>query len=105
MMTSMLHAREWVTTPVALYAVHRLVEELRSEDQDLLQNIDWIIMPLVNPDGYEYTHTDVKLLSSIYSDFKIKVTSRLISIWRPISKRSANLRGVYIIPGQDKPLT
>ncbi|CAH2051565.1 unnamed protein product, partial [Iphiclides podalirius] len=60
-MNAMLHAREWVTTPVALYSIHRLVEDLRSEDSDLLRNIDWVIMPLVNPDGYEYSHTDVRL--------------------------------------------
>lgn len=59
MMDAMIHAREWVTTPVALYSIHRLVEDLRDEDRDLLENVDWIIMPVVNPDGYEYTHTDV----------------------------------------------
>lgn len=62
----MIHAREWVTTPVALYAIHRLVEDLRDSDRDLLQNVDWIIMPLVNPDGYEYSHTDVSILTDFY---------------------------------------
>ncbi|XP_021183742.3 carboxypeptidase B [Helicoverpa armigera] len=60
-MDAMIHAREWVTTPVALYSIYRLVENLRSQDQDLLRDIDWIIMPLVNPDGYEFTHTDTRL--------------------------------------------
>ncbi|CAK1590646.1 unnamed protein product [Parnassius mnemosyne] len=60
-MNAMLHAREWVTTPVALYSIHRLVEEIRSQDRDLLDNIDWIIMPLANPDGYEYSHTHERL--------------------------------------------
>ncbi|XP_072934770.1 uncharacterized protein [Epargyreus clarus] len=58
---AMIHAREWVTTPVALYTIHRLVEDLNESDRDLLENVDWIIMPLVNPDGYEYSHTDVRL--------------------------------------------
>ncbi|XP_063628687.1 carboxypeptidase B-like [Cydia splendana] len=60
-MDAMIHAREWVTTPVALYSIHRLVEDLQEQDRDLLENVDWIIHPLVNPDGYEYTHTDVRL--------------------------------------------
>lgn len=61
-----MHAREWVTTPVTLYSIHRLVENLRTEDTDLLADIDWIILPLVNPDGYEYTHTDVSIIIYIY---------------------------------------
>ncbi|CAH0758899.1 unnamed protein product [Diatraea saccharalis] len=60
-MDAMIHAREWVTTPVALYTIHRLVENLRDQDRDLLHDIDWIILPLVNPDGYEYSHTDFRL--------------------------------------------
>ncbi|XP_046964166.1 carboxypeptidase B-like [Vanessa cardui] len=56
-----LHAREWVTVPVALYSIHRLVENLRDQDRDLLENIDWIVLPIANPDGYEYSHTDDRL--------------------------------------------
>ncbi|XP_035448911.2 carboxypeptidase B [Spodoptera frugiperda] len=61
MLTAMIHAREWVTTPTLLYSMHRLVENLRSQDQDLREDIDWIIMPLLNPDGYEYSHTTDRL--------------------------------------------
>lgn len=60
-MEATLHAREWATTPVALYSIHRLVENVTTEDQDLLNNIDWIILPIANPDGYEYSHTDVSI--------------------------------------------
>ncbi|CAH0714053.1 unnamed protein product, partial [Brenthis ino] len=60
-MDAAIHAREWVTVPLALYTVHRLVEDLREEDRDLLENVDWIILPIVNPDGYEYSHTDNRL--------------------------------------------
>ncbi|KAJ8711538.1 hypothetical protein PYW07_008780 [Mythimna separata] len=60
-MDAMIHAREWVTTPVTLYSAFRLVENLRTEDTDLLNDIDWIIMPLVNPDGYEFSHEDTRL--------------------------------------------
>ncbi|XP_068623688.1 carboxypeptidase B-like [Battus philenor] len=60
-MDATMHAREWVTTPVALYAMHRLVEDLRTEDRDLLEQMDWIILPVVNPDGYEYSHTEHRL--------------------------------------------
>ncbi|XP_047516090.1 carboxypeptidase B-like isoform X1 [Pieris napi] len=51
-----MHAREWITTPAAAYAIHKLVEN--RTDSELLDNFDWIIMPVSNPDGYEYTHTN-----------------------------------------------
>lgn len=76
-MEAMIHAREWVTTPVALYSVHRLVEDLRSEDRDLLEDVDWIILPLVNPDGYEYSHTHVRTSRHNYINQKGDVTLTL----------------------------
>ncbi|KAJ2943039.1 hypothetical protein O0L34_g15232 [Tuta absoluta] len=60
-MDALIHAREWVTAPVALYSIHRLVEDLRAEDQDLLEGTDWIIMPMVNPDGYEWSHDQERM--------------------------------------------
>ncbi|XP_045487057.1 carboxypeptidase B-like [Pieris rapae] len=56
-----MHSREWSAPPVALYTMHRLVEDLRNEDKDLIQNIDWIILPVQNPDGYEFTHTNERM--------------------------------------------
>nr|UPI76690.1 M14 metal carboxypeptidase 13 [Antheraea yamamai] len=56
MLQSLLHAREWVTLPATLYAIQKLVIDVT--EQDLLQNIDWIILPIANPDGYEFTHTN-----------------------------------------------
>ncbi|XP_059062397.1 carboxypeptidase B-like [Achroia grisella] len=53
---SLLHAREWITLPATLYAIHRLVIDVTEED--LLQDIDWIILPIVNPDGYVFTHVE-----------------------------------------------
>ncbi|CAD0203995.1 unnamed protein product [Chrysodeixis includens] len=56
---AMVHAREWVTTPVAIYVINQLVLELSSSV--LTQEIDWIIIPLANPDGYEYTIDEDRL--------------------------------------------
>ncbi|XP_045453546.1 carboxypeptidase B-like [Melitaea cinxia] len=53
---SLLHAREWVTLPVALQAIHKLVIDVT--DQDLIRDADWIIIPIANPDGYEFSHTN-----------------------------------------------
>uniref|UniRef100_A0A2A4JD50 Peptidase M14 domain-containing protein n=1 Tax=Heliothis virescens TaxID=7102 RepID=A0A2A4JD50_HELVI len=50
---AMVHAREWVTTPVAIYIINQLV--LEASNSVLADGIDWIIIPLANPDGYEYS--------------------------------------------------
>ncbi|KAL1501714.1 hypothetical protein ABEB36_006995 [Hypothenemus hampei] len=50
-----IHCREWIAPPVALYTIHQLVEN--SSNAALYQNVDWYIIPNLNPDGYEYTTT------------------------------------------------
>ncbi|XP_034836348.2 carboxypeptidase B-like [Maniola hyperantus] len=52
---SLLHAREWVTLPPTLYAIDKLVTGNLS-DPSVLDKVDWIVLPIANPDGYEYTH-------------------------------------------------
>ncbi|CAH1634686.1 unnamed protein product [Spodoptera littoralis] len=48
--------RDWVTIPAALNIVENLLKE-----QKFLDNLEWIVIPVLNPDGYEYTHTNVRL--------------------------------------------
>lgn len=56
-----IHAREWISPATALYVIHQLVEN--QHNRPLLKNVDWYILPLMNPDGYEYTHTNVNYYS------------------------------------------
>ncbi|XP_066587843.1 carboxypeptidase B-like isoform X2 [Prorops nasuta] len=44
-----IHAREWISPAVVTYVINHLVEN--SEDLEA----DYYILPVVNPDGYEYT--------------------------------------------------
>lgn len=53
-----INPREWITIPSALNVVNRLLEN----DTQLLDKSDWIIIPVINPDGYEYTHTNVRII-------------------------------------------
>ena len=57
------HAREWISVEVPFYLAKYLVEHY-STDQKVKQLIDsreiWIV-PLVNPDGLEYSRTDKRL--------------------------------------------
>ncbi|CAH2268467.1 carboxypeptidase B-like [Pararge aegeria] len=48
-----MHAREWITVPTVTYAIHKLVENVT--EPDLLDRFDWILFPVVNPDGYQHS--------------------------------------------------
>ncbi|KAM0736624.1 Carboxypeptidase B [Formica fusca] len=50
-----MHGREWIGSAVATYILSQLVER-NSTYSKLLDNSDWMILPVINPDGYEYSH-------------------------------------------------
>lgn len=53
-----IHSREWIAPATALYLIKELTE---GDARNILNDIDVVIMPLVNCDGYEYTHTRERL--------------------------------------------
>ncbi|XP_001599198.2 carboxypeptidase B [Nasonia vitripennis] len=53
-----IHAREWIAPTTALYAIKQLAEN--ASNRYIFENIDVYIIPVLNPDGYEYTHLDEK---------------------------------------------
>ncbi|XP_068142451.1 carboxypeptidase B1 [Drosophila tropicalis] len=55
-----IHAREWIAPAEALYVIYQLVENFAANSA-LLKDYDWVILPVVNPDGYEYTHTSTRM--------------------------------------------
>ncbi|XP_017881927.2 carboxypeptidase B-like [Ceratina calcarata] len=48
-----IHAREWIAPVTVLY----IVDTLLANNKGLLSHVDWYILPVLNPDGYEFTHT------------------------------------------------
>jgi murein tripeptide amidase MpaA len=54
-----MHAREWIAPPTITWAIKKLTEEVT--EPDLLDRFDWILLPVANPDGYEFSHTNVSI--------------------------------------------
>ncbi|CAH0053882.1 unnamed protein product [Clonostachys solani] len=58
------HAREWISAPTVEYITYKLIEEYQAGDSaivNILDNYDFYILPIVNPDGFVYTHESERL--------------------------------------------
>ncbi|KAG7312132.1 hypothetical protein JYU34_001590 [Plutella xylostella] len=55
-----IHAREWISPATVTYFINQFAENFDVESDDV-KNIDWYILPVVNPDGYEFTHLGDRL--------------------------------------------
>ncbi|CAG9112081.1 unnamed protein product [Plutella xylostella] len=47
---------EWVGPPTAIYMINELANDFTNQPY-YITNKDWYIVPMINPDGYEYSHT------------------------------------------------
>ena len=54
-----IHAREWIASAVATFMINELVNN--ADNKDILDHINFHILPMANPDGYEYTRSTVRL--------------------------------------------
>ena len=52
-----IHAREWMSPAVVTYMINELTVNA-ANNTDMLDNLDWYVLPVTNPDGYEYTKED-----------------------------------------------
>ncbi|XP_041982243.1 carboxypeptidase B-like [Aricia agestis] len=55
-----IHAREWIAVSVVAYIAHQFATNY-SALPEYVTNKDWYFVPVVNPDGYHYTHTSDRL--------------------------------------------
>lgn len=52
-----IHAREWISPATVTYIIYQLVEN--STNRQFLDEVDWYILPVLNPDGYEFSRQTV----------------------------------------------
>jgi len=53
-----IHAREWITSATATWLLNELLTSTDPTVQRLSEDYDWVIVPIVNVDGYVYTQTN-----------------------------------------------
>jgi len=54
------HAREWIAPMVTIYVADQLIRQYDSDPQvqSLVDNVEFYIVPVMNPDGYVYSWTN-----------------------------------------------
>ncbi|XP_067651678.1 carboxypeptidase B-like isoform X2 [Haliotis asinina] len=53
-----IHAREWIAPATANYILYQLA--YNDSSASLLRDFNWEIVPVLNPDGYRYSHTSIE---------------------------------------------
>uniref|UniRef100_A0A034WP66 Zinc carboxypeptidase A 1 n=1 Tax=Bactrocera dorsalis TaxID=27457 RepID=A0A034WP66_BACDO len=53
---SNIHAREWITSATATWYINQLLTSTDADVRNLAENYDWYIVPVLNVDGFVYTH-------------------------------------------------
>jgi len=56
-----IHAREWIAPATVLKVIEALALGTNAEATRLTNSYDWYIMPVMNPDGYDYTWSNERL--------------------------------------------
>lgn len=56
---SNIHAREWITSATATWFINELLTSSDPDIRNLAENYDWYIVPVLNVDGFVYTHNKV----------------------------------------------
>lgn len=64
-----IHAREWASPSAVTYMMQEFLEN-SDKYKHVLDNYDLYILPLSNPDGYEYSHTKDRLWRKTRSNHK-----------------------------------
>ncbi|XP_059054249.1 carboxypeptidase A2-like isoform X2 [Achroia grisella] len=78
------HAREWISPAVATWILQALIEGEKGQgaDHEILKQVDIYIMPVLNPDGYEHSHTHDRLWKKTRSSYRDQTDDYFVA-WLP----------------------
>merc|ERR1711997_774180 len=55
-----IHAREWIASATATFMINELVNNYE-QNKDIVDNLNFHIIPMANPDGYEYSRNSDRM--------------------------------------------
>jgi len=57
------HAREWISTMTVYYIINKLLSQyaIDTKIRNLLNSVEIVVVPMMNPDGFEYARTNTRL--------------------------------------------
>ncbi|KAI9586022.1 hypothetical protein GQX74_001869 [Glossina fuscipes] len=58
---SNIHAREWITSNACTYLIMELLFSINPDVRELAESLDWWIIPVLNVDGFVYSHEKERL--------------------------------------------
>ncbi|XP_078487293.1 carboxypeptidase B-like [Ciona intestinalis] len=66
-----VHAREWIAPAFCQFFVHELLTlyETDAQVKTMMDELTWVIVPLLNVDGYEYTWSDDRMWRKTRSNY------------------------------------
>lgn len=53
-----IHAREWISHATTTWIINELLTSTNSTVQNMANTINWYIIPMMNPDGFEFSRTN-----------------------------------------------
>ena len=76
---SNIHAREWITSATITYIIDELLVPRNPGVRKIAELVDFIIIPVLNVDGFVHSHEHVSVDLNFYKDFYVKcITSWII---------------------------
>jgi len=56
-----MHAREWISAATTTWIINELLTTTDPAVQEIANAFEWYAIPVTNPDGYSFTHTNTRL--------------------------------------------
>ena len=69
-----IHAREWISPAVNIWMLGQLLSDYGTDQEttDLIDNVEWYILPVFNVDGYQYTFDSDRMWRKTRSTYSSK---------------------------------